>query len=435
MSFFLRKIFTKGKGEGALSLFFLFFVLIVSGCDKPSFPKDKVIDSIKDICRSEYHVDDVQAKMSGNNLGAWVRIEKLFGGISDADSDRMGNVLLSLARVSLSTDAPVQFYTMVVANKAIPGVEYVATRYVVDIKKFWGSIISRDDFEQRMMLKVRFNPVPLAKRSVLNFFSDLSTGNTRNLLTDYLKKSSDTSEFSLSFLRMILEMKLKENVHFKVLKIKTKPLADEKALVYCQVKETYKTKPGTSAGDLTFLSGFIYEYLFVVGAASLNAEILEIIPLDYKDENGQLKKRAFPAPYASFQNVDLWSEDDFCLEEITLPDFIAGQIALRIVRKVSDLEKLVEDKKEGAKPLGFKVESVKGHYLKPDAKKGLPSFQFDFEVTQNNEDIPPKLYDLTVEVLKSVLLEKYRFDDFDEIRLVGNASKDPKVISKNMLIQ
>ncbi len=427
------RIFLKPNYKKYLYFLFLGFLFLSDSCSKPSFPKEKVADSIKKVCQDEYKVKDVQSKIIGNNLGAWVRVEKLFGGVSDIDSEKMGNVLLSLARVSLSTDAPIQFYTLVIANKAIPGVEYVATRYLLDIKKFWTSTISRDDFEQRMMLRIRFNPAPLAKRCVLNFFSNLSTGNTHHLLTDYLKKSTDSSDFSLSFLRMVLEMRLKDKVHYKILAIKTKALPDEKALVYCQVRETYEMKPGTVAEDITFPSGFVYEYLFVLGASNFNANITEVIPLDYRDENGKFQRRAFPEPYLQFQKVDEWLEDDFDLEEVTLPDFIAGQIALRIVRKINDLEKLAEDKKSNIQPFDFKVESIKGHYLKDEKNQKLPFFQFQFEMTHSKEGFPPQLYDLTCEVIQNVLMEKYHFNEFEEIRLMRSTSEEVKVISKSAL--
>ncbi len=429
----LLKSFIRFEGYRCLYLLSFFLLFLASSCSKASFPKEKVVDSIKKVCQDEYKVKDVQGKIIGNNLGAWVRVEKLFGGVSDIDSERMGNVLLSLARVSLSTDAPIQFYTLVIANKAIPGVEYVATRYLLDIKKFWTSAISRDDFEQRMMLKIRFNPAPLAKRSILNFFSNLSTGNTHHLLTDYLKKSTDSSDFSLSFLRMVLEMRLKDKVHYKILNIKTKSLPDEKALVYCQVRETYEMKPGTVSEDITFPSGFVYEYLFVLGASNFNANITEVIPLDYRDENGKFRKRAFPESYLRFQDVDQWVEDDFHLDEVTFPDFIAGQIALRIVRKVNDLEKLAEDKRNNIQPFDFKVESIKGHYLKDEKNEKLTFFQFQFEMTHSKEGFPPQLYDLTREVIQNVLQEKYRFDEFEEIRLMRNASEEVKIIPKNAL--
>jgi hypothetical protein len=236
---------------------------------------------------------------------------------------------------------------------------------------------------------------------------------------------------------MILEMKLKENVHFEMLQIKTQALPLERALVYCKVKETYRIKTGYTAKDFTFPSGFISEYLFLVGSSNYLPEIREIIPLDYKEENGEFKKRPFPKEFEAYQKVDDWSKQDFLLEPLSLPQFLAGQMAQRIVRKVRELETVDSKKKETPNvPLDYKVESVKGHYVHPRDDKSIkePSFQLDFRISQSQskEAIPATLYDLSREIIKDVV-EKYHFDDFNEIRLSKTSSKDLKVISKDAL--
>lgn len=426
-----------------LSSFLVLLILsieIFSGCDKPSFPKDRLLEDIKVMCQNEYHLD-VKAKVSENVLGTYVVLENIFDreqGLSKEASEKIADLLLAVTRISLSTDAPIQFYTVVASDKTIPGVEAVFVRYVDDVKRYLLGGISRDDFFHRLMIDVRFNPASLAERTVMNFFSNLSTGNTRTLLANYLRRSSESSDFSLAFLRMILEMKLKDNVHFEMIQMKIKALPDEKTLVYCKVKETYVMKPGYTEKDFNFPSGFIYEYLFVVGATNYLTEIREVIPVDFKDDNGEYKKRAFPPEYSQYQNTDEWKSDDFLVEKISLPEFLAGQMAQRIVRKVRELEVDSEAKESSEKKqmLDYRVESIKGHYLSPKSDTDIvnPSFELDFKISsQSNEAIPQRLYDVSVEIIKDVI-KKYHFEDFKEVRLSNASSKDVKVVPKSVLI-
>ncbi|MBI1870246.1 MAG: hypothetical protein HYS07_03530 [Chlamydiae bacterium] len=433
------------RGQKKFFLFILPFwvsFFCIPGCGKPSFPREEVINSVKQICHDEYHLD-VQTRIVGENLGTYVVLESIFDrqqGLTKEASEHLGDILLGVSRVSLSTDAPICFYTVIAADKTIPGVEAVFVRYVDDLKRYYLGNISREDFFQRMMIDVRFNPATLAERTVLTFFSNLSKGNSRALLANYLKKSSDSTEFSLAFLRTILEIKLKENIHFEILEIKVRPLPSERALVYCKVRETYEPGKGYGVDDFTFPSGFIFQYLFVIGSSNYLPEIREIIPLDYKDEDNSYQKRPFPEEYKPFENVNKWGEKDFLLEDLTLPQFLAGQMAQRIVRKVKELEGDTKDKdakKIVSEPsLDYKVDSVKGHYVRGEEEHSAPapSFRIDFKISKlkTEEVIPKNLYDLSFKVIKDVI-EKYHFDDFKEVRLSRASSKDIKIISKSQI--
>jgi hypothetical protein len=183
--------------------------------------------------------------------------------------------------------------------------------------------------------------------------------------------------------------------------------------------------------------------LFLIGASNYLPEIREIIPLDYKEESGEFKKRTFPKEYAAFQKVEDWPKEDFLLEELSLPQFLAGQMAQRIVRKIREMEgptdtmsKGSEIKKDAA--LDYKVESVKGHYINHNNEKdpNAPSFQLDFRISQSQtkDVIPSNLYDLSFEIIRDVI-EKYDFKDFKEVRLSKSSSKDIKIIPKNAVAQ
>ncbi|MDP3980829.1 MAG: hypothetical protein Q8Q33_05390 [Chlamydiota bacterium] len=407
----------------------LILAFTFTGCSKPSFPKDQVIQSVKDMCKKEYQLD-VDVKITGSTLATYVQLENIFdreSGLGTEATQHIGDILLSVSRVSLSTDAPLTFYTVIAADKNLPGVEAVFTRYVEDLRRFLLSNISREDFFQRLTIDVRFSPHVAARRLVLQFFSDLSTKEVYQVLTRYVRRTTKTTDFSLAFLKMMLEMKLKQNIHFKIQQMLIKPIEDEKALVYCKAKETYDPKENYSAKDYSYESGFEHEYLFVIGANNFLPEIDEIIPLLYMDTKGNVKDRGFPEEYQMYQNLDEWSDNDFLALHITVPQFIAKQIAQRIIRKIN--EKKIDKREKGN--WDFVVESVKGHYALEE-KSSKFYFNFKIKSVDNDMIIPDSLEKLSQEVAKDVL-EKYRFDDFEEIQLSVAASKNIKTIPKNLV--
>lgn len=414
------------------SITIIFLMLIsLQSCTKPSFPKERVIESVKELCELEYDLD-VDVKISGKTIGTYLELDNLFDmkdGIDKNAAERIGNLLLSVSRVCLSTDADFDFYVVIAADKKIPGMEAVFIRYVNDIKRFLLANISREDFFQRLLINVRFNPQMLSRRTIIKFFSLLSKGNSQKILSQYLGKLTENKELLLTFLRMILELKMKKNVHYRILSLKLKPLSEDKILAYCKVRETYKPKKGYTQEDFMFSPSFDNEYLFVIGARNYSPAINEIIPL-YTSEKGIIQKKELPEEYREYGDFEKWSDSDILLENLKLEDFIAGQIAQRIIREVKRLEDEHENKKEKNKKRGkeveekplfdFSIKSVKGFYKKNDKKY----FELDFilsDVPKKNI-LPQDLIDLSMKMTKKTL-SRYYFKDYDEIIMSSDPTK------------
>jgi len=137
----------------------IFSILTISGC-KPSYPRAKVFDSIVRLCKEEYNTE-VKVKIEGKTLGVYMAVDNLLASAlqpSEESFERLGNVLQVLSRITLSTDADLEFITLVAKDSKITGFELILTRYVEDIKRFMVGDISRGEYVKRMLWETRVDP-------------------------------------------------------------------------------------------------------------------------------------------------------------------------------------------------------------------------------------------------------------------------------------
>lgn len=142
--------------------FLILLMFMSSGC-KPTYPKTKVSDSIIKLCRDEYNTE-VRLKTIGKTLGVYMPIDNLLDSSlqpSEESFEKLGNVLHVLSRVALSTNADLEFITLVARDSKISGFELVLTRYVEDIKRFMVGDISRGEYMKRMLFETRLDPLVL----------------------------------------------------------------------------------------------------------------------------------------------------------------------------------------------------------------------------------------------------------------------------------
>jgi len=199
--------------------FLILLIFMSSGC-KPTYPKIKVSDSITKLCRDEYNTQ-VKVNTVGKTLGVYMPLDNLLDSSlqpSEESFEKLGNVLHVISRVALSTDADLEFITLVASDSKISGFELVLTRYVEDIKKFMVGDISRGEYMKRMLLETRLDPLVL--------LSDLAS--------DDKKERPESEEFSIEEVHLPdflakqisrrIEDKFKEDKHlqenFKVTAVK-----------------------------------------------------------------------------------------------------------------------------------------------------------------------------------------------------------------------
>jgi hypothetical protein len=189
---------------------FILFIFMSSGC-KPTYPKTKVSDSVIKLCRDEYNTE-VKVNTVGKTLGVYMPVHNLLDSSlkpSEESFEKLGNVLHVLSRVALSTDADLEFITLVTRDSDISGFELILTRYVEDIEKFMAGDISQGEYIKRMLLETRLDPTLLLS----------------NLVSKEKKERLESEEFSIEELHLPeflakqisrrIEDKFKEDKHLK----------------------------------------------------------------------------------------------------------------------------------------------------------------------------------------------------------------------------
>jgi len=142
----------------------IFFIMLIcllnnNGC-APTYPKERLAKSLEGVCKKEYNVD-VQAKVIGKTIVVFIPLQELFDEKLDILADaveKIENVILTTSRVLFSTDAKVDFYMIIAADIKTTSAELVLVRYMDDVYKFMHGWINRDDYRQRVLWRVNFNP-------------------------------------------------------------------------------------------------------------------------------------------------------------------------------------------------------------------------------------------------------------------------------------
>lgn len=161
------------------------FVALVAGCCllaaaasgcAPTYPKGKFKESIIRICKSEYKLD-VKVGMKGKTVVIYLPLPDLIDftfAITKSASEKINDVILSVTRVALSTDAQVDFYCIIAHDIRIPEIQIVIIKSVDDVKRFLLNDISRDDYAKRMLIDMRLNPQAQKERSVREVFEKMA---------------------------------------------------------------------------------------------------------------------------------------------------------------------------------------------------------------------------------------------------------------------
>lgn len=176
-----------------LTAFTILYALSQTGC-APTYPKEIVDKAVIQLCREEYDIE-VKVKIMGNTLGVYLPIEGLFNAtlnISREAAERINDVLLSVSRVTLSTDAPLDFYIVIAQEPLLPEIEVVLIRYVRDIKMLHYGRISRGEFGKRMIIDIKLTPQAQKEKVLRDIFSRLNAEDADNLIEEYLKNSEVT---------------------------------------------------------------------------------------------------------------------------------------------------------------------------------------------------------------------------------------------------
>lgn len=131
-------------------------LLACAGCSA-TYPTGTVIETVRDMCEREYGVA-VDVTTDDKTVIASIPVEKLLQSdlsLSDRALDKIEDVMLTVSRVTLSSEFPYDFF-VVDARDAETGVRVRFIRYVKDIRRLLTDDISRSDYFQRMLIKVDY---------------------------------------------------------------------------------------------------------------------------------------------------------------------------------------------------------------------------------------------------------------------------------------
>ena len=152
-----------------ITLYSLLFT--ITGC-APTYPKESFKESILKLCKKEYKLD-VKVETIGKTVAAYVPLEDLIDfnfAISKKASDKINDVILSISRVALSTDAKYDFYCIIAHDVRIPEIQIVIVKSVDDVKRFLLNDISRTEYAKRMLIDIRMSPQAQKERKLKEIF-------------------------------------------------------------------------------------------------------------------------------------------------------------------------------------------------------------------------------------------------------------------------
>ncbi|MCX5782475.1 MAG: hypothetical protein NT145_07210 [Elusimicrobia bacterium] len=153
--------------NGIVIYSFIIFSVFLSGCN-PTYPVGNLTESIQKLVKKEYNLES-KASLVGNTLYLDIKLEDISSTETkklSAMLEKLQGAVLSIVRVSLSTDAKISF--MVVT--AIDPVWKLGIRIIEslqDIKDYLYQKISRGEYEGRLVMEI-----DIGQDGLINYTSD-----------------------------------------------------------------------------------------------------------------------------------------------------------------------------------------------------------------------------------------------------------------------
>lgn len=153
-----------------LSFTFALFILL-NGCG-PTYPKERFKESIVKVCKGEYKLD-VKVETIGKTIAIYAPLSGLLDitfAITKTAAEKINNIILSVSRVALSTDAKYDFYCVIAHDIRMPEVQIVIIKTVDDVRRFLLGDISRDEYSKRMLVDIRLSPQAQKEHDITQAF-------------------------------------------------------------------------------------------------------------------------------------------------------------------------------------------------------------------------------------------------------------------------
>jgi len=177
---------------------FLLFIVyclsftVLTGCTA-TYPKEKIKESVVNICKKEYGVD-VKAEIEGKTMAIYLQLSDLMDfsfNLTKQASDKINDVIFTAARVALSTDAKIDFYCVIAHDVKMPELQVIIIKGVDDIKRLFANDISRGEYLKRMLIDLRWSPQARKEQAIKEIFSrmNLDPKWQEQVMSDFFRSS------------------------------------------------------------------------------------------------------------------------------------------------------------------------------------------------------------------------------------------------------
>jgi len=391
-------------------LVILLLLIPISSCtQQATYSKKKAEQSVLKLCKDEYDLDEVEAKIIGSTLGVFIPIEGLVDPdlkLDEEAGEKIEDVALSIHRVIMSTDKPLKFYALTARDTKTKGAEFVLTGFVYDVVRVRLLDISRGEYHKRILRDFRFNPVVAGKEKITELFQAI---NDNSPLTQSIKP----------IFYPIFAIGKENSQKIEILEMHAKEVSAQEALFYVRTEEYYEPLPQFEAYRALFPPGFINEYLFLVNVSMFPNPIKEIVA-KYFYSGTEIRQRNLAETFGQYRDMGYIGMDGLPKKDLDEGWFLSQQIARRIKMLFEEDKQLKES---------FTAQSSEGLI---DNK----IFRFTFSIT-SNQPLENDNEIILSRILKFVarIFYRYSFEDFEGVELtnIGMPGKEKVYLSKQDL--
>lgn len=428
------------KPRAFSALFLVLFCFLLGGCQTESYHSDTLKEDLAEICRKEYGIENIDVKITGETIGVFLPLQKLFsadfkeaaitGKVRNLETlfepspealEKVEDVLFSISRVLLSTNKPLKFYVLEATDVEKTGMQLILSGCVDDIKRVRVWDISRNEYRKRVIHELKLNRAVIWHKPVRKFFRDLESLDVTQVQAKYFGSQMAPDALQKLFFDNLITPETAQLRHtWRIQEMRSVSLQRNQALVYVKA-----IPPSLKEKDLTEL-----QYLFVLTIQEENARIARIVPFQYKGDDGQIQKIPFPKELKIQENVDRWDEE-FPLEEITMGSFLAAQLNRRMQAIAASDERIQLTFGDVKMDFIFHEDVLRPYFsLELDAVlKDLNNYSRQSLV--QHEDMIYLLnlaYQEFVDVLRS-----YQFEDYDHVQLNLTREQNPLILGRENL--
>ncbi len=415
----------------ALALAAALFSGTFTGCSSglSSYPFERIKDSLAEICQKEYGIQELEVKIAGTTIGVFLPLKKLFaadfkeaaisGKIRNLETlfepspealEKVEDVLFSISRVLLSTDRPFSFYVLQATDIEKTGLQLILTGFVDDIKRVRVWDISRNEYRKRVIHELKMNRAVKWHQPVRVFFKDLENLTSAEVQKKYFSGSLPEEAVRTLFPKASSQRRESSSVQWEILDVRSTPIQKNEVVAFTKVRP--KFKDGSAGEELQFL--------FMLSIKEEEARLIRIIPFQFRDPSGMLRRVPLPPELQIDQNFDKW-EREFPLEEVHLGPFLADQVSRRVQALVTSDERIQNTFREVKLSFSYREEANQPHFSM-NLEASLKDFNhYSMHSLVYHEDM---LYLLDIISREFVtVLRSYQFGDFEYLSL--NVAHEP----------